>query len=401
MAGHSAILGGSNAARLLQCPASYQEQLKVPVADIESSYAAEGTALHQAIAYCVEHRAAPSQLVGESFYEHEITEERAEVLRRGLDTLNRLLSQYGDPKRFRIVGIEQTLPLPGMPGAFGSVDLILSDKSTVVVCDWKFGQGVLVLALYPDEDGSEHLNPQLAFYTVAARARYRRRFRGKRIITAIIQPRLEEPLSFAETDDAELDAFETAFHNAIVEALGRDAHRERGDHCRFATCKSTCCLWTGPVFDLALIDPVKAALKASVNPQGYGGFLSHALDLAAIAEEWASEVRRQAHVFLEEGGTVPNWKLVPKRANRTWRDADIVPGTLSALGALREDIFTEPELRSVAQAEKALKRRDIELPSELWHAVSTGTTIAPIDDARPNVAHAEVMTELRKMLGTL
>jgi Protein of unknown function (DUF2800) len=400
MSAHSNILGGSNAARLLACPASYQEQLKVPFADIESSYAAEGTALHQAIAHCVEHKVAPSTLVGEVFYEHEITEERAELLTRALATLNELLCRYGDAKRFKIIGIEQTLPLPGIPGAFGSCDLILSDQSTVIVIDWKFGGGVKVAAVYSDEDG-DTLNPQLAFYAVAARARHRRRFKGKRIVVAIIQPRLEQPLAAAETDDAELDAFQSSFQNAVVEALGRDAHRERGEWCRFASCKSTCILWNGPVFDLALIDPVKAALKASVNPQGYGGFLSHALTLAAIAEEWASEIRKQTHVFLEEGGSVPGWKLVPKRASRTWIDPIDAMQKLFKLGAKRPDIFTEPELKSVAQTEKALKKLGIDVPADLWHALSTGTTIASVDDPRPNVTHADVIAELQQALKAL
>ena len=399
MSEHSKILGGSNAARLLACPASYAEQMRSPIADVESSYAAEGTALHSAIAHCIESKIAAEHIEGAEFYGHIIDRTRVAVLLTALDALTELLSLYGEPRKFRVVAIEQTLPLPGVTGSFGSVDLILADRHTVVVLDWKFGQGVPVKALYSDDLGDQ-LNPQLAFYTAAARAHYRRRFRGKRIVCAVIQPRLMPTFSYAETDDEELDAFLTAFTHAFSEALGRDAHRERGEHCRFATCKATCPLWTGPVFDLATIAPDRAALRASVNGKesDYGNYLGRALDLVSFAETWAEEVRRQGHVFLEDGGRIPGWKLVPKRATRKWIDEEVVVAELSTLGAEMDDIFSEPEVRSVAQMEKVLKKKNISIPDDLYQAVSSGTTIAQADDYRPDATHATVTVELRQAL---
>ena len=172
--------------------------------------------------------------------------------------------------------------MPGIIGAFGSVDLIVADKRTVLIIDWKFGGGVPVKVVSIDGDEGI-LNPQLAFYAIAARHRYKRRFRGKQIVLAIIQPRLDA-CDHVETDDGELDQFHDAFMHAFSEALGRNAHRERGDHCRFAVCKATCPLWIGPAFSLADIDPVEAALKQSVTPDApvYGKFLSKALGSGAV-----------------------------------------------------------------------------------------------------------------------
>ena len=402
MTSHSAILGGSNAARLLACPASYQEQLKNPVTDVESTFAAEGTALHQAIAHCIESRVQPEHIAGGVFYNHEMTEERVGLLRTALDSLHALMDEHGNRKQFRIVGLEEALPMPGIPGSFGSVDLIVADKRTVIIVDWKFGGGVPVYALHVDEEGG-YLNPQLAFYAVAARHAHRRRFRNKKIICAIIQPRLEISCDSAATDDKELDDFHAAFMHAYSEALGRSAHRERGDHCRFAVCKATCPFWTGPAFDLADIDPVAAALQQSAKPDAtaYGTYLSKALHLADYAEAWVAEIRRQSHVFLESGGIVPGFKLVPKRATRQWIDLQITARTLDALGATDDDVMTVPELRSVAQMEKVLKKRGIEIPSDLYQAVSTGTTIAEESDNRPSVDRATMTEDVRKALAAL
>jgi hypothetical protein len=396
MTSHSAILGGSNAQRLLMCPASYSEQMKSPIADVESEYAAEGTALHAAISLCVEKRIKPQTLLGTFFGNYEIDADRVAVLDRALAELDALMRQYGGG--FRMLALERTLPLPGVSGAFGSVDLIMVSKTTVLVSDWKFGAGVPVKAIYQDGD-CDFLNPQLAFYTSAARAAYPRRFKGKKIVTAIIQPRLDPATSYAETDDQELDDFLAAFHAAFVEALGRNPHRERGDHCRFALCKATCPLWVGPVFELADLDP--KAIRPATPPSDYGTFLSRALAMAKVAETWAEEIRKQGHLFLEDGGSIPYWKLVPKRGTRQWLDAEVAPDELLNLGADDDDVWTEPELRSVAQVEKRLKKRKIELPSRLYHTVSTGTTIAPDDDPRPNATRGEVVIELRQALKAL
>jgi hypothetical protein len=400
MASHSSILGGSNAARLLACPASYAEQMKAPVGDVESVYAAEGTALHLAIANCIESKVPPALLLGESFYGFEITEERVKVLETALTAMNDLLDSIGEAKRFKVLGMEQTLSLPGVIGAFGSVDLILADKRSIVVLDWKFGSGVPVKALYEDKDG-EYLNPQLAFYTASARHRYKRRFKGKNIICAVVQPRLDPPATWAATNDEELDEFLKSFHTAFLEALGRNAHREKGEHCRFASCKVTCPLWTGPVIDLALIDPAKAALKINESATAYGEFLSRALEMAEIAETWAVEARRQGHVFLEDGGLVPGWKTVPKRAMRKWIDEKETAARIRKLGGTLDDMYTQPELKSVAQMEAALKPKGLVVPADLHHAVSSGTTIARSDDARPATTHSTVVGDLRQALKAL
>ena len=47
MTKHSSVVGGSTAARLLNCPGSFQRsQALPPSADVPSEYAEEGTAMH-------------------------------------------------------------------------------------------------------------------------------------------------------------------------------------------------------------------------------------------------------------------------------------------------------------------------------------------------------------------
>ena len=400
MSTHSAILGGSNAARLFACPASYAEQLKNPVGDVESVYAAEGTALHQAIAFCMENGCSPEAIIDQNLSNHTLTPELIEVLSKARAMLKRLQLQFG--VGWRVVTVENILEFPGITGAFGGVDLVLSNGQFVIVVDWKFGQGIPVYAL-THGDGYDEVNAQLMFYGIAARAAYKNRFKNKRVILAIIQPRVRDDADWVEVDHDEMDGFQAAFEAAYLEALGKNPHRERGDHCRFATCKTTCPLWTAPVFDLAVIDPHAAALKASAdgNVSDYGNFLSRSLQLSEFVETWITEIRRQAHLHLEDGGQVPGYKLVPKRGTRQWIDPETVPAELYNLGLDDEDMFTEPQLKSPAQMEKAAKQHGVEVPDELFHKVSSGTTIAPLDDKRPAADRGRVIEDLRIALKAL
>jgi len=399
-------LGGSTAQRLLACPASYLEAQKSPISDVSSSYADEGTMLHTVVSWCVQHKKRVGGYMAwakQGSGSPALTEEQQEVINDALDALTDLQQKYAGEKPWRVIALEEMLQLPGVIGAFGSVDLVATNDVAVIVADWKFGAGIPVKALYTMPDGSLQLNAQAAFYACAARGKYKRHFKNKTIVCAIIQPRLEPHYSYTDTDEDELDGFIHAFGGAVLEALSRDAYRERGEHCRFAPCKSTCILWTGPVIDLSILMPTKPALQQSVDPRGnpYGKYLSQAMDLVEMAETWATEIRRQAHVYLEDGGAVPNWKLVPKRATRQWKEPKEVPALLRTAGALDEDIFTKPELKSVKQVEDSLKPKKIALPAELYQSISSGTTIAHADDARPESTHGMVIENVRKALKAL
>ena len=392
MTGHSPILGGSTAARILACPASYHEQLKSPSSDTPSSYAEEGTMLHSMIA---------GMMGGTGVVEDMVNSEQAETLLKAGLLLDDLKALYGT--RYSTVSIEATLPMPHIPGSFGSVDLIVKNREAVIVVDWKFGRGVLVRATYDDGNG-ETFNPQLMFYAIAARARFKTAFKNRKIVLAVIQPRATEPMDFVEVTNDDLDKFHEAFQHAFIEALSRNAWRERGEHCRFASCKATCPLWTGPVVDMALLDPKRAALEASLKPveaTEYGDYMSHALSMAELAETWAGEIRKQGHLYLEDGGYIPLWKLVPKRGLRKWASEDDAVADLMKIGAVQGDVFSLPELRSVAQVEKSLKAKGIALPEDLWMLSSSGSTIAPSDDPRPETTHGQVVDNARKALKAL
>jgi len=170
MSRHSAIVGGSTAGRLIECPGSYQAQLALPPsADVSSEYALEGTFAHAVMDRLMRNRQAfpglpqcfPGYWLGQTFADRELTQDHIDTLiQPALDLLDQLENRCGygvvdGSGHFRVLGVEQRVKFPGIPGAFGTCDLILGNDTHVLHVDWKFGSGVSVEALTADSEGEK------------------------------------------------------------------------------------------------------------------------------------------------------------------------------------------------------------------------------------------------------
>ena len=259
MAIHSSLVGGSTAGRLINCPGSFKAtQALPPTADIPSEYAEEGTAMHavmdrlmrQRMLMAIPSGATPDFWLGQKFYDRELTQEHLDtMILPALDALEDLEDHYGG--QFRVAAVEMRVRFPGIPGAFGTADLLLTNDTHALLVDWKFGRGVSVEALYSDAQG-ELLNPQLMYYLTSAMNTRPVLFRRRKLIISIIQPRADgEPLTYTEVTRKDLQMFREDLESAVSKALDRNPPLQKGEWCRFAPCKIACPLWTGAITGLA------------------------------------------------------------------------------------------------------------------------------------------------------
>ena len=171
---HSNFIGGSNAAARIACPASFQMQQKLPVAakDESSSYADEGSALHAAMADILNNDLAADDVLGKvyaPFTDYPITQDLIdEAITPCLDFFDKLDEELGGIE-YRI---ECRVAVKSIAGIFGTADLIGRAAQSSVIADWKFGQGVMVLAWYEDDDGEVVPNEQPMLYLLAATETY-------------------------------------------------------------------------------------------------------------------------------------------------------------------------------------------------------------------------------------
>ena len=410
MSRHSAIVGGSTAGRLIECPGSYQAQLALPPsADVSSEYALEGTFAHAVMDRLMrnrqagfDHQTKPQYWLGQTFADRELTQAHIdELINPALELLRQLEQDCGYGGGFRVLGVEQRVKFPGIPGSYGTCDLILGNDTHVLHVDWKFGSGVSVEALTADSEG-EKLNAQMMFYTAAAVDSLKALYKGKRqLVIAIIQPRGTIPLTHTIVTKRDLKWFAEDLQGAVVAALDRDPARARGAHCRFAPCKIDCPLWTGPLLQLADMKLIPRTEVVTKGPSPYGTYLARAKALVDILAVYTKEVNEQLHAYLEDGGEVPGWKLKLKAKQRQWVDEDTVNDTLDDIGFGYDDIW-ERKLVTFAKAEATAKRLGVKIPDELRVAPPTNeTTVTTSDDPAPAVDRATAIEQFRASIPLL
>lgn len=409
MSAHSAIVGGSTAKRLLACPASHSTlNLLPPSVDQPSVYAEEGSFAHAVMAWLMNERKNGRDyaydelqvLIGQHCHDRTITQEHLDQLIWPALTALDMLEPYIDADSdFMVRAVEQRLQFPGIPGAFGTADLILQSANAVLVVDWKFGAGVPIAAVSRDDSG-ELIDAQALYYLTAARATKAtmKLFAGKRrMFVAIVQPRTAEPLTWAEVQPRDCDDFIEDMHRAVMAALSRDPHRERGEHCRFAACKAVCPLWTGPLLDLEALGAPAATPPVS-RTTNYGQYLSSAKAFLDSALLLRSEIESQIHAHLTAGHDVPGWRLKLKAKRREWVAPALVEPVLQQLGFTYDEIWRPRELVTFQVADAAAKRRGVKIPDTLREAPpSTETTIASTDDSAPVVSPALLREALERL----
>jgi Protein of unknown function (DUF2800) len=373
--------GGSVAARVLRCPKSVGLVEKVPAyLRRTSSYAERGTALHSAMALLIDENEDLESLVGKTLDNYAITRDDVEnALRPAYAYIAPLLDAPGAE-----FYLEQRVVFPTIPGAFGTVDLIIRNGNALHLIDFKFGVGVRVLALYPDGD-EDVLNAQLLYYGAGARHTLPQLFAGvDEIKLTILQPVSTEPdaemISSVVITTEELDAFVMIYRAACAEALSETPRLERGAHCRFCPARPICPAHTGPLLDLAqFVLPTPPA--ASVDKAGYLQELANGLQLVDASKDISTALRDQAKRALENGDIVPGYELSAGRAERHWRDENAAYDALIGLGLARDDVIVEA-MRSPKQAELRAKARGLKVPTELIVSRRSGVSLVRSENVR-------------------
>ena len=379
---HSPV-GGSTAKRVLNCPGSVNLCAQYP--NVETSFAAEGTALHEAIDLIFQGKTQKdTDVIGLVFNGHTITEELFnDAIAPALAAWDELEKELGGIQYYN----EKRVVFPGIDNAFGTVDIVGTSSDRSIVWDWKFGRGVAVDATW---------NEQLMYYALAAAhtAPTDKFFdRDKPIEVFICQPMVRDGKPFTRwtTSYLQLEAFALELRRAVEISQTPDAPFKLGSWCKFCNGKTGCPEFANTVMTIA------ASSRETVEAE-----MERWLPLADQMIEWGEHVKQAAHRLLEQGGAVPGWKLVQKRAMRSWADEDAAKAELAKLG-LSDDAIHVKKFVSPAQAETALKKHGIrEMPaplSRLVEKVSSGTILAPeTDDRAAMVTSPEVFKQLSNRL---
>lgn len=442
---HSNVVGGSSAGRVINCPGSvklnqavardHKQRILMAVVDqhglspnldldhlpdeiarlveniyreeTTSPYAAEGTGLHEAMAWILDNDEEPESVVDRTFEGILITSELyadcvVPALQGFDDYCERVYEEDGEEMEFLI---EERCQIPGIDGAFGTSDIIGKTSKRMVIWDWKFGAGVMVLPFQ---------NDQLRFYGRAA-AHTKRDWLGfsdglfpsdLKVDLIISQPRIGDGQPQVwETTYGDLEEFRERLVKAVAEALGDDPQVTRGDHCKWCEAKHICPAKQQlgqrileRVDNAANAAPAGASVSTALSVQDTGftpAQLSDWLEDAKDMEAWIKWVREVAFKELEAGREVDGYELDQGLGNAAWtEDEKTVDKRLASYGLLADQRRASKPI-SPTVARKLLKddpkkakliEKIIHRPPGPLKMVAAGTAKNPVRQVSEKVA---------------
>lgn len=358
MSAHSPV-GASNAKRWMNCPGSVQLCSGLP--SRSSVYAEEGTRAHALAETLL--LGLPVDPVAE-----DLPPDMLPAVQVYVDYVNSLSADGYD------VYLEQRLDLanyhPELAGCFGTADCVAyrADLKHLYVVDYKHGKGVPVPALG---------NPQLRYYALGAIAMIR--LPVESVTMVIVQPRSSgEPVRVDCVDRVALEVFGADLRAAVKRTKEWDAPLNPGEWCQFCPAHAICPEVNKIVTQAVATEFSPAALSSPAA-------LAKALESLPVVEGWANAVREFAFQQANTGVRIPGYKLVEKRANRSWKSEGQTVMWLQQRTKLNSHDYYDMKLKSPAALEKIVGK---DLKAELTELVikeSSGLTLAPATDPRPEV----------------
>lgn len=368
---HSGI-GASSASRWMACPGSVKLSLTAPP-QARTQYAAEGTVAHAIAEQCLKKNKSPVSFIGNRIQQDgfwiDVTEEMIDAVSVYLDTI---WKDYKDMAPAELL-IENAFDLSEVyPGMFGTNDAIIYQHfGKLRVYDYKHGAGVAV-------DVEE--NKQLMYYALGAL------LLGDYddIELIIVQPRAlhkDGPVRRWATTGKRIYQFADELKEAARKTDEANPFLNPGDHCRWCPALAFCPAVRGKMEETALVDfaqPLAMPTPDAMTPDQ----IRKALNFAGAIDEWVRSVQAYAQEQAQRGVAIPGYKLVKKRANRTWVDEKKVEEAFSI--EYGDEIFNK-KLKSPAQMEKLIGKKGKTAVDVFTEIPDTGSVLVPEDDPRPAV----------------
>lgn len=347
-----AKLSPSASHRWLVCPGSVKANESKPFE--QSVYAMEGTSAHALLEVCLRLDDEPQNYIGMTLEKdhHEVTAEMAAAVGYALDYVRAYMAD--NPKARLLIehtvymDTEVGLPEPGdgqYDFCFGTGDVIIDNyPKEVVNLDYKHGVGNVI---------SVKDNSQLRLYALGMRAE---RGRYQRYRNVVVQPRVKgrKPVQEVSLADKELTQWRDKVVIPVVPvALGPDAPRVAGDHCRYCHADGNCKAQYELVMEMA-----KKEFKSNDPKSLAPADIAAALDALERVNRLGKAIKDRAVALVHAGVDIPGYEADFTSPHRIWVDEDKATELLAKLGLEKRERYTV-ELLTPSKAEDALRKKGL------------------------------------------
>ncbi len=325
-----AVFSASKAPRWMRCPGS----LSLAGAPVTSPAALEGKAAHHLAAWCLE-----TGLDAKEWPHTAIAVDGADIavgdeMAAAVMTYVRICCKWTEGALgFRVEQRVDYSDAIGQPDSFGTADFLAIKGSELIVVDFKYGEDAAIAA---------ENNEQLQLYALGALETYGLVHSIDSVRLIISQPRLRHRDEWRTTPGALRQFAEIArarAHQALQPDAGTTFLNPGETQCRYCPAKALC---------PALVTDVLTTVAGDFD-------LAALLPKLDMIEDWCDAVRDRARRTLQEGGTIPGFKLAPgRRSVRAWSSASEAEAVLKSMRLRQEEMY-DLSLISPPAAERLLK----------------------------------------------
>lgn len=377
------VNGPSSFSRRRSCSASMQMELDIK--DSESVYAAEGSAAHALGEECLKTGKNPADFVDKKFGEFTFPDGKVEEFFVDGDMIE-AVQVYVDHCRPLInenTMIEQKLDLPFLgPDEHsktgyvrGTADFISLVGNVLHVVDYKHGKGVVV-------DVVENIQG-LSYAMGAANLFEDKKWDTLRI--TIVQPRAfgKSIKAWDASRDDILD-YKMDFSEAALKTFMKDVEVTPSIDCRFCKALPFCKGIINLIKEITGMDILKdGSNPMDINKLSEDQIVDVIFNKLPIIKGWFNKLEDYAQQRAEERNPLPGTKLVQTKERRVWRDVEVAEQHFAA--ALGEKAY-DKKFKTAPQIEKTLGKKEFgKIEDTFVHKVSSGVTLAPVDDPRDDV----------------
>ena len=368
----------------MKCSAAIPFADAIGAKGTESSYAATGTAIHEVAEKCFTKGFVPDDFLGKEVYGIVMEEDHIETAQTFVDFVNNIPGAGMYEQRVNVEVIEN---------CWGTADVIKSHNTHMNVVDLKTGYGVKV-------DAKE--NKQGLCYSLGAFNSIGDLFGIETVTFTIVQPPLGHIDSYTfdverlEEFKQELIEADKRIDNAreIIEEHGPDNLPDEVVDEIFAPSEKVCKFCRAKPFC-----PAQWALATRAARADFGSLTKPEIiefaELAPVIKDFLKAIEAEVKKDLLADKPVDGFKLVEGTRQRVWKDEERLIKKLKKQYPDRSKDFwmSEPELLSVAQLEKVMKKEPFDLNFHVKREDGKPTVVPEDDPRQPYDKHAEAVKD--------
>lgn len=348
-----------------------------------SVYAREGSAAHWVLAECLTHGHEAISYLATKVPEYEeivVDEEMCDAVQQCVDYVHEILAGYAEAGfEDAELSIEVRFDLTHIyPDMFGTCDICiyLPAWRRIHVIDYKHGYD----PVSPEE------NKQITYYGLGATTGKHNRGVDD-LHFAIVQPLARgKTVKEWNADSTVLLTFQAELVEKATATEDLDAPLRAGRWCKYCPASPKCKTLFDFIREITMSETATGEITPKLPEAMTADEMRFVKDNSDVVRAWLRNFEAFAHRAALQGHLPTGMKLVESdKTHRKWRneeEAEAALGILQDTGALKGEMYTAAELKSPAQIEVLLGKKNKSAIEGLWIKPRGGLSLVPETDER-------------------